>query len=425
MNEQTIRKNNMKLFPIYKMFSWDLLFYYAISFLFLTQAKNFSASEIMFADSFYPLFGIIFQFLCVDITDRFGKQKSLLLGNICVSVSILMLILGNSISAIILSNLLQAIGFGFKGLCEPTLLSDSIPDSKYSSNIFSRLEGKGSTLYYILDAISSAVTGFMFVINAYIPMIMCFIFCIISTVISLSFEEISSNKSLKEKNENSNMTSHFKDILITFKQILKSDRLKCLLIYGAMFYSILGIFGTLRSSILVDIGVKEQYFGPIVAAMQIISAISSRKQNWFHTTFKNRLLTWLALSLTISFILTGLIVVCDINFTVSLTIILIMLFIVGIIKGPYYTLIKRYFNSFSNPTVNTKIYSIHSILNALMRTILSFFTSFLLGITTTSYTFVILGCILFIFFIFLLDYMKTRIGLKPEEYPEEDLIFTK
>ena len=30
-----IKKNNARLYPIYKMFSWDLLFYYAISFIFL------------------------------------------------------------------------------------------------------------------------------------------------------------------------------------------------------------------------------------------------------------------------------------------------------------------------------------------------------------------------------------------------------
>lgn len=46
------KKTNTKLFPIYKMFSWDLLFYYSIIYLFLTQAKNFSASEVLLAEIF-------------------------------------------------------------------------------------------------------------------------------------------------------------------------------------------------------------------------------------------------------------------------------------------------------------------------------------------------------------------------------------
>ena len=32
--KQRMRKINMKLFPIYKALSWDLLFYYTINFLF-------------------------------------------------------------------------------------------------------------------------------------------------------------------------------------------------------------------------------------------------------------------------------------------------------------------------------------------------------------------------------------------------------
>ena len=97
MNEQMIRKNNMKIYPIYKMFSWDLLFYYAIIFLFLTQAKGFSASQVLLVDSFYGIFRIISQVPCICIVDFLGKQRSLLLGNIFVSISILLLILGNNI----------------------------------------------------------------------------------------------------------------------------------------------------------------------------------------------------------------------------------------------------------------------------------------------------------------------------------------
>lgn len=54
------KEKNRKIFPIYKMFSWDLLFYYSISFLFLSQAKGLSASDIFLGDAFYAIFKIIF-----------------------------------------------------------------------------------------------------------------------------------------------------------------------------------------------------------------------------------------------------------------------------------------------------------------------------------------------------------------------------
>lgn len=424
MNEQMIRKNNMRIFPIYKMFAWDLLFYYAISFLFLTQAKGFSASEVLLADSFYGIFRIVFQISCINIVDSIGKQKSLLLGNILVSVSILILTIGNSLLLLIFLHLIQAIGYNLKGLCEPTILADSIPESSFSSKIYSKIDGKGSSLYYMFNAVSCFATGFLYVINPYIPMIMCFLFCLISTIISLSFSEPTVKSKNTKKDKSNSFVAYYKDLFFTFKQIIKSNRLKCLLIFSLCFWGILSVFLTLRSSILVDIGVSEQYFGIIVAIMQIISSISAIKQDWFHKKLRNRALSWFSLSITSSFILTGLLVICDINFVVSLISIFLTIMLVGIIKGPYFTLIQRYLNSFSNPNVNTKIYAVKSLLENVGRILLSLFASFLLSITTTSYAFIIIGCIFFIIFIFLLDYMKTKVGLKPEEYPKEDLIFS-
>ena len=70
------KKYNSKIFPIYKMFSWDLLFYYSIIFLFLTQTKGFTASNVLFVDAFYPLFKLLLQIPCVNIVESFGKRKN-------------------------------------------------------------------------------------------------------------------------------------------------------------------------------------------------------------------------------------------------------------------------------------------------------------------------------------------------------------
>ena len=421
MNEQMMRKNNMKLFPTYKMFAWDLLFYYAIIFLFLTQVKGFTVSQILIADAVYSIFRIVFQIPCINIIDSIGKQKALLLGNILVTISSIGVTIGNSFFLLIILYFLEAMGYNFKGLCEPTILSDSIPKSSVSQKIYSKIDGKGSSKYYMFDAISSVTTGFLYVINPYIPMILCCVFCLISTLISLSFEEPLASK--KEKKESVGFIKYYKDTFSIFKQIKSSNRLKSLLIFSLCFRGITVIFGTLRSSILVDIGMPEQYFGVIIAVMQIVSSISSRNQHWFHNKFRNRALSWFSLSVATAYIIMGLVVICDISFIVSLIFVLATIMLMGIILGPYFTLMQRYLNSFSNPKVNTKIFAINSLLENLGRVLISLVASFLLGITTTAYSFVIIGCLFFIIFIFLLDNMKSKVGLNPEEYPDEDLVF--
>ena len=70
------KKYNARLYPIYKMFSWDLLSYYAIEFLFLTITKRLSASQVLILTSIYIISKIIFQIPSVIISDYIGKRKN-------------------------------------------------------------------------------------------------------------------------------------------------------------------------------------------------------------------------------------------------------------------------------------------------------------------------------------------------------------
>ena len=73
--KQKMRKINMKLYPIYKTLSWDLLFYYTINFLFLTQIKNISASDVVLTNSFYALFAMVLQIPINILIAFWGKKR--------------------------------------------------------------------------------------------------------------------------------------------------------------------------------------------------------------------------------------------------------------------------------------------------------------------------------------------------------------
>lgn len=200
MNEQTLiqnKKYNVKLFPFYKAISWDLLFYYAISFLFLTNTKGISAADVLFVDAFYPIFKFILQIPNTAIVNKLGNRLSLILGNIFVAASILLWILADGMTILILSQFLSALGFSLKSLTETNLLYDSIEKSDKRNDIFSKIDGKSSSYYYYIDAITSLITGFLFVINGYLPMLLCFGLCILSTLLSFSFKEVEKTKSEK------------------------------------------------------------------------------------------------------------------------------------------------------------------------------------------------------------------------------------
>ena len=71
---QRKKENNIKLYPIYKMLSWDLLFYYAIIYLFLTIEKGCTPAQALQFDAFYILFKFITQIPCTLLIQKIGKR---------------------------------------------------------------------------------------------------------------------------------------------------------------------------------------------------------------------------------------------------------------------------------------------------------------------------------------------------------------
>ena len=418
---------NLKLFPYYKMVSWDLLFYYAINFLFLTTIKGLSASEVLFTDAFYPIFKLVLQFVLVGLIDKLKFRKSILLANIVNAFSILVLILGDGIPCVIFSWFLMAFGYTIKDICDANLLYSFIPKSEKRNNIFSQVDGKGSSLYYYLDAISSLATGFLFVIHGYLPMIICFSFCTIGAILAYQFKPVEDNniESSNLSSESQSLKTFFRNIKHSFLFIFHSNRLKGLLLCSALFYTLLNMLSTLNSSLLVDLHFPEKYYGVLFGLLEMVAAFSAKKQSTYHKKLRNRTLTYFAMFLSIPLIFLGLFINIGLPYEILLICTFLVFAIRSIIKGPYFTLIHRYLSSFSTPKLGTRIYSADIICSSLCRSLFSLFASWLLSFTTTSYVFIIIGCIFTLLFIFLLDYMKTRVGLKPEEYKKSDIEFVE
>lgn len=185
---------NVNLYTRYKMLSWDWLFYYAIIFLFFTQTKGISAADVLLAESFYPVFKMIFLVPATVLIDSLGKRKSLIIGNSFLFLAILVYIVGWNFTFIVIGELLSAIGFIIKGICESNLIYDSLENNEKRGSRFAKIEGKGTSYYYYIDAISSVIAGFLFSVNGYIPMFLCLLCTIISTYLSTKFKDIDERK---------------------------------------------------------------------------------------------------------------------------------------------------------------------------------------------------------------------------------------
>lgn len=416
--ENEKKRKNIKLFPIYKMLSWDLLFYYAIIFLYLVQVKGLTASQALLAEAIYNIAIMIFLFPAGKIVDKIGKKHSVIIANICICISIVILLAMNNFYHLLIAYAFMAFGYSIKNIAENIILYDSLPSGKQRGKLFSKIDGKASSYFYYIDAVSAITTGFLYTINPYIPLVLCLIMCIISTLLSFRFKH---TNTMEKKQETNNEKIKLKDAI---KYVRTSKRIKYLILFYAIFSGLLYVLSSLRSSIFEDLNLQAQYFGIVYAILQIVAGTSARFQDKVHNKFKNETLAVLAIPLTLACVFIGLLGTLEPN-DLTFSLIIVLFIIQGIIKGPYRSLIVRYMTNFTNRHIRPKLATIQSFVYYSFAVLFSLLSSWLLEIKTTADTFIIIGVISTFFIGILLYAMKGRVGLKPEQYPEEDLKYSR
>lgn len=413
------KQNNIKLYKIYRVFAWDLFFYYAIIYLFFTIEKKLTPAQILELNAFYIFFQFLMQIPCTLVIQKLGKRKSLILANFVAVVHILIIMFAGNFNALLFSQFLCAFAYGIKMTCESDMLYDSLEHGEHRGSKFAKIDGKATSRYYYIDAISAVLSGFLFVVNSYIPLILCLLILILTFILSINFEEINDPHEEKKKIKIKEEISNIKD---AFKTIVQSNRLRGLIIFNAIFIGLMQILTNIRNTALIEINIPEQYFGIIFAVLGIISGISARFQGKIHNRFRNKTLTILSLPTAISCLLMGVIILCKFDTTVSFIIIFILFMLQYITKGAYYTTIKRYLNNFTTSEKRVKISTTKNLCEFIISSALVFLASKILEFVSIGNASLIIGCIFIITIVLTLDYMRKYVGLEPEEYDEKEII---
>lgn len=416
------RKQNMKIYSMYRAISMDLIFFYAIDFLFLTQVKNISASDVVLKTSFYALFMVILQIPANILIDKMGTRRCTILANIFNTIYLLMIIFARDLKTLIIAEFFSALCFSIKDISDTTLLNMSIPETDKKGEIFSKIEGRGNKNYYYINAITSVLSGFLYTVNPYIPVIGATITAAIATVLSAGFQEIENPNQIAEKKDIS-IDKYIIDLKNSFKFIIKSNRLRSLLIYSGIMWGTFCLANTYRTSLLEEIEIPATWIAIIAAIIDIASGIGSKKQLKIHKMFKNKSLSVLAFTTAIMIWLSG--IIGNSNLLPNSIMILVTIFyiILNANKGIFGVLMTRYLSNFTNSNILPKIYSVNSISRNFFRMIIGFLGSYILSITNTANSLILTGIIFTIVVLSLISYMKTRTGLKPEEYQKDDIEF--
>lgn len=258
--------------------------------------------------------------------------------------------------------------------------------------------------------------------NNYLPIFICLGFIIISTIISLKFEDIYEVKKEENKGIAATLKGYNEDLKESFRFILKSKRMKAFVLFQIVLYSLISIIDTYHGDLLINIGVPEEEFSMIFAILTLIGGISLTLKKPIEKKFKNRTLSFISLMYIGACIIIG--GIASIHTESSIVpIILIMYATQKIATSIWYILEEKYIKNFTNEYMRNKLTFSYEFIGGIAASIFSILGGILLEFVNVQNAFLIVGLLALASMTIVLDYMRTRFGLNPEEYKKEDIEF--
>jgi len=307
-------------------------------------------------------------------------------------------------------------------MASTNILYDSV-STKGGEGLYSKIHGNGKSLYYMLDGMASLIAGYLFVMNNYLPLYICLGFNVLAVILSFKFQDIYEVNREKNKGIKVLVKEYGKDLLASFKFIKISKRMKAFILFGATFNSIISVINIYRKDLLTFIEVQPEQFSMIFAILTLISGLSITMKRTIEKKFKNRTLTFLALVYVFTCVLIGLITYRVANISI-MPFILILYAVQNLLTSIWWVLDYKYLKNFTKENERNRITFTYEFIVCITSSIVSILAGLLLNILSITNAFLIVGLFWLIVTILVLDYMRKRFGLNPDEYDKKDIEFT-
>ena len=293
VNKKRIVLSN-KIYPLFAGLSGDLIFYIAINTLFLTEVKHFSALEISSLTTISIFVMLILNPLVMKIINKIGALNSVRVGVTVLFLGAFLITVGNNYFTILIGSILYESYSYFKKM-DTVILRKNLTFLKEEDKHL-EYESKGSLIYAIVTMFTSFVSGFLFNLNNYLPMICCLIFCLINLFLVNFLYEVKTpnNKVIKKDKRKVKITHLVFLILLLF----------------AVCYAIIDL-GQTNSKLFIqyklDSFLSLENVSIILTLIVSASRIVRVVANYFFITiyekYKSKILSIIGYSLLISFIL--------------------------------------------------------------------------------------------------------------------------
>jgi len=402
-------EKNIKLYPFYKMFAFNILFWSAISLLYLIEVKNLSIYQIAIVTSVYFFFSIFLQVPAAIICDRIGLKTAMMLGNLFLLTYTILLIIVPNYQWLLFAEFFCAFGYSLSGCSDSPFLYSSLKKVDRTAE-FSKIESRGFSYHFIMTALTAIAAGYLYRINPYLPIVFASSFLVVANLICYNFE------SIKTSFQKIPIKDFIGELRSGFKFIFNSARLRALLLFAFIFVAILNTADLLMRTYLSNVNAAPIVFGYFFAAISVVAAIGSLLQRRIEALLRKRTLSSLGLYHISITIMVGILLFIFASPKVLLVVGILLFLMQSLIKKTYVVIIQKYLSRYTTNSVRSKILSIYNMIRHLGSFLLMLLISYFLKTLTLAMSFTLLGLILFVIMIVVSLYMDPRVGKKPEEY---------
>lgn len=414
MNSKSLEKN-VKVYPFYRAFSYDFLFLWTISIMYLTW-KGLTYSQTIFLDAIFMIVAFVVQLPITKVIHKIGRGNAVrIAGLCCVGFSVIFLFC-NNFWWFALANALYGISASIKNVADAEILALSLKKLG-RANEFSKIEGRGVFWHYVFESVAAIASGYMFeYINPYAPVVgtlACSVLLVIfacmltdpNKVGETQQEEDITNKTRKNvklKNKaymlkvktvyQTDMPTNFyteqqekKKKGSSYKMLLKDKFILSMTVFCFCFYGIMSVYSTLAKVYYQDIGVKAWMFGYIFFIFKMVTAICSKYQFKYELKHGVRSLIIFAILTILSFGINGIMATINANAIYSIIIISAMFIIQNAIRAPYRIFVKNYINISSEKENLSKSLTLYSMAEYLGYSFITLLVAIIMEFTANQF----------------------------------------
>ena len=417
---------NIKIYPTYLAFVWDLLFVWTISTMFFTNQKGLTYSQVISLDTVLMFSACI---MCIPVTKLFSKFtpiKALRIGCLGYIVALLIWIFGSGYFMIALSQVFIGFAYCVLSVKGNPLLTDSLHAVKRDKD-YGRIYGKGLSIFYVLEAVGAVGVTFVYTFNPYLAIWIAMGIVVVAELMSFLFVEpakfqkqnvelssastqTKTEETAPKKKEIQIKTSKLKQLFNDAKKeqtdsvkdkkqtdsyfkILSSGFVISLLLYSFMFRGVVAIdtgsFKIYLQMLLPSEGntgiIPIWAFGCIYGIMKVCVALSNKFQFKYNLKFGVRSLIIFNFLLIASFIINAVMFIISPTSIITIVVIIISSCIQCSLRTPNQIFINNYIQVCLPNKNLEKLYALNTMIQYLGYALMSAVFSGLMSAFSNNY----------------------------------------